>query len=226
MAAAQKAMMKREFYSDAETYWKSVPATPNGMLGGFADLSTKDISSSERFLEKTLVQLTGKNRAHCALDCGAGIGRVTKHLLLRKFDIVDMVELNQKFLDQARDEYLSGDKSQRVEKFICCGLQDFIPDANRYDVIWAQWVLGHLTDEHLMSFFTRCKAGLTENGVICVKENISQEGIDLDEEDSSVTRPEKVFLKLFRKSGLTVIREETQVGFPADIYKVKMYALK
>jgi hypothetical protein len=34
----------------------------------------------------------------------------------------------------------------QVERFYCCGLQEFTPDPGRYDVIWSQWVLGHLND--------------------------------------------------------------------------------
>ena len=41
------------------------------------------------------------------LDCGAGIGRVTKNLLLPLFDTVDMVEQNPDFLEKAK-VYLVG----------------------------------------------------------------------------------------------------------------------
>ena len=34
-------------------------------------------------------------------DCGAGIGRVTKHFLLPLFQKVDMVEQDKTFVDQA-----------------------------------------------------------------------------------------------------------------------------
>ena len=37
------------------------------------------------------------------VDCGAGIGRVTKNLLLPLFDTVDMVEQNPEFLQTAKD---------------------------------------------------------------------------------------------------------------------------
>ena len=43
----------------------------------------------------------GETDPRRALDCGAGIGRITKRLLLPIFKEVDMVELNQKCLDQA-----------------------------------------------------------------------------------------------------------------------------
>jgi len=40
----------------------------------------------------------GKGRA---LDCGAGIGRISKYLLLERFEKVDLVEQNVAFLGQA-----------------------------------------------------------------------------------------------------------------------------
>jgi protein N-terminal methyltransferase len=37
-----------------------------------------------------------------ALDCGAGIGRITGNLLTKYFETVDLVEQNPKFLEQAK----------------------------------------------------------------------------------------------------------------------------
>ena len=37
-----------------------------------------------------------------ALDCGAGIGRVSKRVLLPLFSEVDLVEQNQAFLEKAK----------------------------------------------------------------------------------------------------------------------------
>lgn len=37
-----------------------------------------------------------------ALDCGAGIGRITKNLLLNYFKHVDLVEQNSKFVEVAK----------------------------------------------------------------------------------------------------------------------------
>ena len=36
------------------------------------------------------------------------------------------------------------------------GLQDFCPSLKKYDVIWCQWVLGHLKDDDLIGFFKKC----------------------------------------------------------------------
>lgn len=39
-----------------------------------------------------------------------------------------------------------------------------------------------------VDFFMHCQSGLSPGGLICVKENITKSGVDLDSEDSSVTR--------------------------------------
>ena len=45
-----------------------------------------------------------------------------------------------------------------------------------------------------MDFFERCQLGLAPGGLICVKENITKTGVDMDSEDSSVTRYENIVL--------------------------------
>jgi protein N-terminal methyltransferase len=34
-------------------------------------------------------------------------------------------------------------------------MQEFTPEAGRYDVIWVQWCIGHLTDHDFIEFFKR-----------------------------------------------------------------------
>ncbi|CAG5867147.1 unnamed protein product [Menidia menidia] len=138
------------FYSNAEGYWKDVAPTVDGMLGGYGSISSIDINGSKAFLKKFLGLIAtvfcplqdgeGKTGTAFALDCGAGIGRITKRLLLPLFTTVDMVDVTKEFLDKARP-YL-GEEGQRVGNYFCCGLQDFSPETGRYDVIWIQWVIG------------------------------------------------------------------------------------
>lgn len=237
-----------KWYGDAVDYWKSVPATVNGMLGGYGHISPTDIKDSKRFLKNFLdlsdkqdenkpskmrrieplttedTSTTQKIKPFTALDCGAGIGRVTKNLLLPLFNTVDMVEQNADFLEEAKN-YL-GDKKDRIGQFYPQGLQDFKPEPERYSIIWCQWVLGHLTDDDFVDFFKQCKSGLMPGGLICVKENVTKGGVDLDAQDSSVTRSDEKLRELFSKSSLTVIKDEVQTNFPTELYVVKMYALR
>lgn len=57
-----------------------------------------------------------------ALDCGSGIGRITKNLLVKHFKCVDLVEQNSKFLDAAK-AFLE-DCSSHIGEFYSSGLYD------------------------------------------------------------------------------------------------------
>nr|KAF6315056.1 N-terminal Xaa-Pro-Lys N-methyltransferase 1 [Myotis myotis] len=131
---------EKQFYSKAKAYWKDVPPTVDGMLGGYGHISSIDINSSRKFLQRFLREGPNPTGTSCALDCGAGIGRITKRLLLPLFRAVDMVDVTEDFLAKAKT-YL-GEEGKRVRNYFCCGLQDFSPEPNSYDVIWIQWVIG------------------------------------------------------------------------------------
>ncbi|XP_051907293.1 N-terminal Xaa-Pro-Lys N-methyltransferase 1 [Hippocampus zosterae] len=213
-----------KFYSNAEGYWKEVPPTVDGMLGGYGKISSIDINGSKAFLRKFLGEGEGKTSAGCALDCGAGIGRISKRLLLPLFKTVDLVDVTREFLDKAKT-YL-GEDGKRVGNYFCSGLQDFVPESGRYDVIWIQWVIGHLTDHHLVEFLRRCQKALRPNGLIVIKDNVSYEGVVPDDVDSSVCRDLQIVRNLVGTAGLRVIYEEQQGNFPKEIYQVHSLALR
>ncbi|KAJ8960969.1 hypothetical protein NQ318_020272 [Aromia moschata] len=212
------------FYSDGANYWAEIPATVDGMLGGFGFISQTDIKGSKMLLKQLFNSKTPPGRKY-ALDCGAGIGRISKFLLTDLFDKVDLVEQNAAFLQQAK-KYLVP-KIEKVGEFYSVGLQNFQPEARKYDVIWVQWVIGHLTDGDLINFFISCRSGLKANGAIVVKENItSTDEVELDRQDSSVTRPVALLRKIFDKAGLECYRQSKQTNFPKELYSVYMFVLK
>ncbi|XP_020026648.1 N-terminal Xaa-Pro-Lys N-methyltransferase 2 [Castor canadensis] len=211
-----------QFYARAKLFYQEVPATEEGMMGNFIELSNPDIQASREFLRK-FVGGPGRAGTDCALDCGSGIGRVSKHVLLPVFDSVELVDMMESFLLEAQS-YLQV-KGDKVENYHCDGLQEFTPRLGRYDVIWIQWVSGYLTDKDLLAFLSRCRDGLKENGVIVLKDNVAREGCIFDLSDSSVTRNMDIFQSLIRKSGLVVLGQQKQDGFPEQCVPVWMFAL-
>uniref|UniRef100_A0A183IMJ0 Alpha N-terminal protein methyltransferase 1 n=1 Tax=Soboliphyme baturini TaxID=241478 RepID=A0A183IMJ0_9BILA len=161
-----------------------------------------------------------------ALDCGSGIGRVTKCVLSKFFDHIDLVDVTQKFLDESVS-YL-GKVNVKVNRRICCGLQDLIPERGRYNMIWIQWVASHLIDSDLGAFLKRCRESLSaDGGVVVLKENISRDlEQDFDELDHSWTRSRQCFLNLFRDNDLQLVSEHKQRNFPQSIYEVRMFAVQ
>ncbi|GAB1600567.1 N-terminal Xaa-Pro-Lys N-methyltransferase 1-B-like [Argonauta hians] len=212
-----------EYYENSKCYWEKVPATIDGMLGGFPQVSNIDIKTSSNFLRSFLIP-NGKIDNNRALDCGSGIGRVTKHLLIPLFNQVDMLELNPKFLNRAKT-YL-GDKKSKVDRYICSSLQDFNPEPGRYNVIWCQWVLAYLSNSDLIEFFKRCKTALVSGGLIAIKENVTTKERVFDETDSSFTRPKSEFISIIKKSGMKVIKSERQEGLPAELFAVYLFAMQ
>lgn len=215
-------MTESLFYSRAAQYWANVPATVDGVLGGFGHISQTDIEGSKAFLDAILA-FENPPATNLALDCGAGIGRVTKYVLLPRFEKVDLVEQDEKFLKTA-EEFI-GKSNEKLGTLYQNGLQNFKPHKT-YDLIWCQWVTGHLKDYDLIDFFERCRMSLNKNGVMVVKENIAtSKELEYDETDSSVTRPIELLQILFSEARLKIVKTDIQQGFPTEIYPVHSFAL-
>lgn len=221
----------------ALTYWSSVPADNQGMLGGYASISRIDLQSSANFIAKL------KKRSHLPLkkkfarvvDCGAGIGRITSGLLVNVAEVVDVVEPVGKFTREIMEGKVCGGLREegRIGTVWTVGLEGWDPVAAgvEYDVIWNQWCLGQLKDEQLVGYLKRCTGALAEGGWIIVKENLTTSGDEadvFDETDSSVTRSDGKFRVLFERAGLKIVATELQRGFPKDLglFPVRTYALR
>ncbi|ORZ30087.1 alpha-N-methyltransferase NTM1 [Catenaria anguillulae PL171] len=208
------------WYSDAAEYWKNVEATVDGMLGGFSNLDDQDAADSIRFVQPLIDQ--GIIAKGSACDCGAGIGRVTKSFLSHLFSPIDLVEQDHHFINTAKTDPALN--SGLVSRFIHCGLQSFNPEEHNISytgIVWCQWVLGHLTDDDLVAFFNRMVAVCP---VIGVKENVAsgQYGeAEIDHQDSSMTRAEGAWRRIFKRAGLKVVKEQWQSGWPKGLYRVK-----
>jgi len=104
----------------------------------------------------------------------------------------------------------------------------------KIDIAWCQWCLGHLSDLDLVAFLQRCKAALRDptRSLIVVKENLCKDAGNgkartvFDEQDSTLTRSDKAWKKIFRNAGLRLVKEQVQHGLPEGLYVVKMYALR
>lgn len=291
-------------YDDAVRYWSAVPATVDGMLGGYGSPASRvprlDIAHSKRFLatfypivperrtssattaageagadrskRRRLSQATQADGAATAekapkklrcVDCGAGIGRVSRDLLVHFADTIDIVEPCRPLCEAAATsaDTRSLQDSGKLANIHVCGVQDFDPTVDataataaergydviavdnapdrgaRYDFIWNQWCLGQLDDAALVSYLKRCKAaigagaGTAEEDArryVFVKENVTGPGAGdiFDVTDSSWTRAESSFLRIFDDAGLKVVRSSWQHGFPKELFRVKVWALK
>ncbi|CEH18571.1 Hydroxyindole-O-methyltransferase and related SAM-dependent methyltransferases [Ceraceosorus bombacis] len=253
-------------------YWRSVAATVDGVLGGYGKgtLPRVDALGSRLFLlgvlprldkvksskeqlngapETSLSRSARTERRTRGLDTGAGVGRVSRDVLsrlLQHVDLVEPAENQHKLREEARfaPDTVSG--SSKAQKG---GDND---EQVLYDVVWAQWMLQHLSDEDLIKFLQAAKKSLIRpdltngavakesskgaildgSGCIFVKENVCQEkesgeeNVWFDEEDKSITRSRKAFERVFESAGLEIIKTEVQLGLPAELFAVRMWALR
>ena len=210
------------------------------MLGGYGHVSDGDQASSIEYIEGLKL-----DKAGVALDVGAGIGRVSKHVLLKTFAKVpahfatvavcsdfpcalvgwqcDMLEADKGFAEKAR----SFVDNENLENIFVMGMEEFTPENKRYALIWIQWCIIYLTDDVLVAFLQRCAEGLAPGGVIGIKDNVCPPamGFEVDNTDNSVTRSDAHYKKLFARAGLNLIRDEVQKNLPKELFQVRMYTL-
>lgn len=190
----------------------------------------------------------GRSTRFRALDVGAGIGRVTRDVLLHLVQDVVLVEPVEKYIQEAlsrarfqenpvldqdsidaEDETLDeidfrvpwkGIKESRTSVTLIQSTHQSLDPSNplsstkfvgrvgykpspdelcdidsKFDLIWCQWSLGHLSNPDLVLFLERAKQALrSPESVIIIKENVcaevdeSTDGVVFDDQDSSLTR--------------------------------------
>lgn len=223
---ADKFQQNELFYENAKEYWAKIDPTIDGMLGGFGQISACDIHSSNQFL-KELYKMKPSPGMQNAIDCGAGIGRVTKHLLMPLYQKVDVVEQCSEFTDRIHDYIREPALLEKLGTIYNVGLQNFDPENGKYDLIWCQWVLGHLRDDDFIEFFKKCASGLTAGGMIVIKENVtSSDECCIDRTDSSVTRSLKDTKLLLQKAGLRIVKQIKEKLFISGLFPVYFFACR
>lgn len=220
-------------YQTAISYWLSVPASVNGVLGGFGEqtpVPKADIIGSATFLRKLQTRMDcpvpgGK----LTIDMGAGIGRITRDFLWKVSDTCDLLEPVEPFVAQMHKELVGVSEKGKLGDIYPIGMQQWEcapAKLGRYWLVWCQWCVGQLPDDVLVDFWVRCKAALMPNGTLIVKENIAPVEDVYDATDLSVTRTDAKFRELFQRAGYKLIASDVQKGMPKELYPVRMYCLK
>ena len=211
------ASRRQDWYEKTRRYWSDVEPTINGVLGGMEHVHEDDIRESKAFLES--LPLLGRERA---LDCGAGIGRVSKLLLCPLFRTTDVMERSPQMLAAAKAALLSESVGEFLEESI-----ETVVFRNSYDVIAMQWVAAYIKDDDLIAFLSRCKTALNPGGIIYIKDNVASDNhLFVTRDDFSRIRPDRDYKVIFDKSGLRCIREARQQKWPRDLCAARMYALQ
>jgi protein N-terminal methyltransferase len=219
----------RKELSEKQTgFWNKCDATIDGMLGGYGSIHGVDTAGSLAFIKRLFPDdnVIAQGRA---LDCGAGIGRITQSVLIPAgFKAVDLMDGCEKFLETAKANidpaYLRDTYVSSFDDF------SFRDTGHTYTLIWMQWCAIYLRDDEFIDFFARACASLdpaTPSYVVLKENHLRQDGSPLpDEEDHSVTRSDAHMKRLWQQAGVEVVAEENQKGLPSSIFPVRMYALR
>lgn len=102
-------MDETAWYEMVVAHWTSsaIEAHDNeGVLGGWGEVDVEDAKGSLAFVQQCLglPRLDEPMAGYRALDCGAGVGRVTGNVLLNVAERVHLVEVSERLLTQAQEK--------------------------------------------------------------------------------------------------------------------------
>mmetsp|Transcript_13457 Transcript_13457/g.32806 ORF Transcript_13457/g.32806 Transcript_13457/m.32806 type:complete len:252 (+) Transcript_13457:551-1306(+) len=184
-----------------------------------------------------------KNHQRTAIDAGAGVGRITKYILLRRYESVRLIEADPALSKRSRT-YLGKKKAGRCT-FTCSRLEDLNMDTYSFDsssngpgnggrsggavdLIWLQWTLQYLTDADVVRTLKKlAKMLMTGTGILVVKENRPYGSARTDRFQMEtpicngrydITRSDNHHRFLFERSGLQV--DYTEQGEETNTYAV------
>lgn len=216
------------WYQKRKELWEDKNATIKEMVG-WEEINLPDIKCSNELLSGLIY--TKQLTPNCALDCGCGIGRVSKHVLVNYFKEIDLFEQNEKFVEKCKEELSSFPNVNSIQQ---CSLQFFDFKNKKYDLIWIQWCLENLEDEDLDSFISKCYNGLNDNGIVIVKENFfypidegpyKDKDYNYSDEDYSKQRKDMFYINLFMKHKFKIIKHFLNPNYPSKIIPLIVYVL-
>jgi AdoMet dependent proline di-methyltransferase len=157
---------------------------------------TKKSNPTEWFMVNDFLRVTSsslaphsKYRLDHAVDLGAGVGRVTKHILLKRYTTVRLVEADggwskrsKVYLGRKRAARCTFDNS-RLDELTHENVLNWNASSGATensssgggggaDLIWIQWTLQYLTDDDVVDCLHVIAGGLRHGtGILVVKEN-------------------------------------------------------
>jgi hypothetical protein len=100
-------MDEQEWYASTLAHWTGTAIQDHdneGVLGGWGEVDVEDAKGSLPFVAQSLnacAPIEAPIKGFRALDCGAGVGRVTESVLLHVAEQVHLVEVSDRLLRQA-----------------------------------------------------------------------------------------------------------------------------
>jgi protein N-terminal methyltransferase len=205
---------RKTWHRVCKAAWAREPASDSAMANGSSDEFVAEDVRHSRSVVSRLVSSGVVAATRHALDCGAGIGRVTRLVLLPAgFERVHLFDQEPRFVEHAREAFRDDPRVVQVE---VASVQEFAVAGLEFDLIWVQWVALFLADSEVAAFLHRCKSMLSKGGAVVLKECLvrSSDGFDFlaDLNDGSVVRNEAMMRAVIAASGMTIVEVIDQPG--------------
>ncbi|TNJ30578.1 putative S-adenosylmethionine-dependent methyltransferase [Giardia muris] len=222
------AFMNTPYWYKACSSWYTdcVEPTIDGMLGGLSYVHEGDVAWSKTKLQELATK--GIIRTNSCIDCGGGIGRVATFALAPIFEHVDLMEGCQAFVEASSKNFA---KDALRNRFVA-PLQDIDAVRNvikdrKYDVVFLQWITGHLTDTDVVAFLRFAITDLLlPGGKILLKDNCLPEGFAFDEQDVNLLRSEPMIRALCEAAGCTILSACSQDTWPKGLYPIRFFVIE
>ena len=211
---------KKDWYKKREEHWSSLEPNLKSVLGGYEDSQLPDVKCSCELLNGLI--LTKQLNPISCLDCAAGIGRVTEHVLSNFFKEIDLFEKNKLFIEKCKIKFSDNDKIKNIYNSS----------------------LENLEDEDLIPFLKKCYENINDNGIIIVKENLYNINEDDPEEnednnkkkennyeykysnlDYSKQRPDAFYINLFLECKFKIKLHFLNPNWPESLMPLCVYVL-
>ena len=230
-----------EFYGANKLYWEHggcLAKNDDEAMVGDSD-GIEDAVEGLSFLDRLLaddhdkLQPGHKRKFLHAVDAGAGVGRITKHVLLKRYDEVRLVEGDEGWSKRSK-VYLGRKRASRCtfsnQRLHILSGADVRNWGEPADLVWIQWTLQYLTDDDVVDCLRTLVGGLRAgSGVLVVKENrpfgsAREDRFQMDLPEGlngryDITRPDSHHRYLFQKAGLVVCLMDR--GVETNTYALK-----
>lgn len=228
--ATHQEIHRDKWYATNNDWWKH---DEGGGYGGSTDEEAMigdqggeaDGIEGLAFLDRVIMESSSQEKKikfSRAIDAGAGVGRVTKLILLKRYDTVQLVEADAGWSRRSKI-YLGRKRSARCT-FTCSRIEELLPDSHdsrSVNLIWLQWTLQYLTDaDAVIALESLAVCLIPTTGILIVKENrpygaARADRFQMDTPVGSgrydITRSDNHHRWLFQNAGLTVNQSDEGV---------------
>jgi len=183
------------------------------------------IDADEKGTQQLLLDLKAQNLIHdddYLMELAAGVGRITKNILVKWFSKIDTLEPSKVLADKI--VALKKNYKQIKKIYVTTG-EDFKFE-RKYNVIFATWLFGNINDYHALKLLIKCRENLDDNGIFVLKENISEDHTLVT--TSGMTqkiRTLQCYKVLFSLAGFKEILNRNTKGWPSHCYMLREFIL-